>query len=639
MHIVDVVPLTNIPIRSPQVLSYFYKEKLEPGSLVSVPLSGRKVKAIVQNSSHVQERKLELKRKSFELKRISKIICSVPVLSNTQIQLGQYLHEYYLSSLGAVLKLFIPKKLISRKTEIQLSDSSSGENQSEKSVSSPTLLWKKNRLIFYLKEIKKNIPKGQTLLLEPEISRAKADAAGILQEASINNSEISIVHGELASSKEFEEWQKIREGKSKVIIGTRSSVFFPYKNLKTIMINNEENSSYKSWQQYPKYNAKRIAEKLAEIHNTKLILGSNLPSVETYRRAEKGKYNLEKETQSPEADVEMIDMKKEKDEKRHLIFSELLIKKIREKLESNEKIILFVNRRGAATSVICRDCGHAVECEKCKAPMVYHKNKKGNDYLMCHHCGAKRSTPEICPNCGGHRIKYFGIGTQKVKQVAQKLFQEAKIMRLDSDNASNYKEQKEILSTFISEADILIGTRLLLKLKRFDGKINLVGAALVDPLLNFPDFRAQENAFNILFNLKGMAESLVLQTYNPDLSVFGYIRKNKVEEFYESELTDRKQFLYPPFSDIIKISFSNKKSKKAEVEAEKFKDNIDNEVPKEILEKTEVLGPTPAFIPKVRDQYIWNVVLKTKVQEELKRRIKLLIPNKAKVDVDPIQIL
>jgi len=642
MYIVEVVPLTNIPIQSPQALSYFCKENLKPSSLVTIPLSGRELNAIVKETFDAKDKKLELKRKSFELKKIIKVISSEPILTDSQIEIGSYLHNYYLSSLGAILKLFLPKALINRKTAVEISPVSSA-SEIKKERSQPLLLWRRNRNEFYLGEIERTAKEGgQILLLEPEISKVKKSADKIVEEGCVNKSEISVLHGGLNTSREFKEWKNIRQNDSKVIIGTRSSVFFPYGNLATIIVDEEESSNYKSWHQYPRYNAKRVAKKLAETKNAELILGTDLPSIEIYHEVKEGRCKSKKQIEFPDTEIKMIDMKKEeKDNKDNFIFSSFLEQELKRNLDANKQSIVFINRRGTSTSIICRDCGQTVECKKCEAPMVYHKNKKGEEYLMCHHCGAKENTPNVCPNCGGHRIKYFGTGTQKVKRELQDLFKKAEILRLDSDTASDFKKQKQILDKFKSQSDILVGTRLLLKFKEiYATKVDLAAVVLTDPLLNFPDFRAQERAFNILMNLKVISKKLVIQTYNPSLSIFDYLKNNEVEEFFKAELEDRRQLSYPPFSNIIKISFLNKNSKRAEREAEKFKINVTNNISKKVNAYTEILGPTPAFIPKVKDKYIWNLVFKSRSHgKKLKDVLQNLMPNRAKVDVDPTQLL
>lgn len=593
-----------------------------------IPLQGRKVNAIVKEVHQVEQKKMELKRKDFELKGIEKVISPTPVIPEPQMKLALWLQHYFLSSLGAALRLFVPRSLTERKTPVEEKFNSSGLENSK--TETPALLWATHRSNDYQRQLQQVLNRGhQAIFLVPEI----ADVEPRLNFLKENLSErVVTFHSRLGVSEQFENWKSIRTGQARVVVGTRSAVFTPCSELGLIILDQEQSSSYKSWEQHPRYETKRVAEKLAEITGSRLTLGSKMPSVSSYYHAQRGKYQLNKEQIEFQPEVEISDLKQQ-EQQGYCLLGEDLTEKLEQRLRQNQKSVLFMNRRGLATSVICQDCGHAVKCNQCDVPMVYHQD---GSYLLCHHCGEKENHVEACPNCGGHRLKYFGAGTQKVAQKVREIFPEANVLRLDSDVAENFKQQQQTKEEFEQQGDILVGTRLLLKTK-FPENV-FTGIVLIDPILSLPEFNAQEQVFQMIAGFRSKSEQMSIQTYNSEHELFGYLNE-KPEKFYQKELKNRKKLWYPPYSEIIKLVYSDPRNSKAKQKAQRLKEKIEERF-KNLNLKFQVLGPVPNYVPQVKNEYIWNLIIKSEPDSgPLKKELRSLIPKDWKVDVNPIQVL
>ncbi len=424
---------------------------------------------------------------------------------------------------------------------------------------------------------------------------------------------------------------------------TKKLVFAPFNNLKSIIIENEDSSKYISWGRRPYYDTRKIAVQLARIFKAKITLKSKLPSTETRYWARKKKYKLIiQNLKSRIQNSEIIDMREEIKSGNFSIISQELQKKLRE----SRKSVLFISRRGTATFILCRDCGHVIKCPDCDAPLVLHRI---SNKLICHHCGKEEKPPAFCPNCKGYRIKYFGAGTQKVEVEIKKLFPKIEIFRLDSDIVKTPEQQQEIIKKFniaAGKADklkksILIGTQMLIE--KNIKPVNLVGIISIDAILNLPDYRSSERIFKILNQLQLISKKeFIVQTYNPENFAIRSAVDNKLKCFYNKEIENRKVLEYPPFSQIIKLSFEHKNQKKVEDEVkilfEKLKQQAKNF--QLSISNFQLLGPVPAFIPRVKGKYRWNIIIKSKAKN-LKSRNKFLIivPSTWSIEVDPKSLL
>lgn len=644
MFIIDAVPLTKIPLTLNQTFSYFSKEKLEQGSLVVAPIGKRKTTALVIGCAPLSEMKIQLKQSSFKLKGIDYILCQSPIVNQKQIVLGFWVHRYYLCPLGLAFKLLLPQNLLKRKKPFTINGNKKN-SQNKKEGKQPLFLCmgKAQRQKEYKKEIKKTIKeKKQVLFLAPEKGSLKEISS--LIKSAFPKANTIISHGDLKPSQELENWQKTKDGTIDIIIGTRSAVFLPFSKLGLVIIDEYENNSYKSWQQHPKYDARTVAKKLSEGTGACLILADNLPSAISFFEIEQKNWRLKKSAAFPaKPDIEIVDMKEELKKKNFSIFNEKLKRLIIEEQRKGGKTILFINRRGLATALICRDCGFVFKCEKCEAPMVFHKNEKST--MLCHHCGNKRLPPALCPKCQSWKIKPIGAGTQKVAAELEKLAPKIKVLRLDSDIAKTEKQQKEILDNFLQkENDVLVGTQLILNmLKENKKKDFLTAAILVDHLLSLPEYKAEERVFNILWRLKELSKKMIIQTYNPEAPVLKYIAENELEEFLSQELQNREDFQYPPFSHLLKLTYINRDFLGSKTEAENFKNLLESSF-SETKISALILGPAPGFIPKTNGKYVFHILIKIKKEPpsasvKAKEIILQNIRPQWDIDVDPESLI
>jgi len=647
MYIVNVIPLTKIPLTFSQTFTYFSTQNLKKGGLVLAPVSRRKVPCIVQECLALEKIKMEVRKGAFKLKGISTVLCNSPVVSENQIELALWLHRYYLTPLGLSLKLFLPQSIIKRKKPFNVSRIAKKKEKTKKKDKKPLFSWEKDRERTYIKEIKKVFKnKKQVLFLVPDMPCLEKSLTFLKKH--FPPSKISLIHSNIGVSKELKEWETIRGNENGIILGTRSAVFTPYSNLGLIIIDQYESSSFKSWHQYPRYDARTIAQKIAKERRVKIIMGSNLPSAESYYKIQKKEYRTNIITPPPSLlKINVVDMREEIKKQNFSIFSYDLGDLISKSQKKKKQIILFINRRGLATSILCRDCGHVLKCPDCDAPMVYHKQGKDKKpVLICHHCGKKLDPPTLCPICQSWRIKPVGSGTQKVVKELKKRIPKARVLRLDTDTAKTLKEQEGIMKDFYQKkADILITTQLVLKFlpkEDYENKY-VVGAILIDRLINLPEYRSQERAFRILWNLKRIASYLLIQTYNPELALLKHIKKKDPKDFLQEELENRKDFKYPPFSQLIKASFSHKDKRTAKEKTKLLVEKLNTHF-KDSDPAILILGPAPGFIPKVKKRYIYNIVIKIKNRPKgLAQKVKdVILQNISKdlnVDVGPESLL
>ena len=415
----------------------------------------------------------------------------------------------------------------------------------------------------YLQLIQEVLEKNKTaIVLVPEISLTPQMLDRFI--ARFGKEQIAVLHSKLSVGERHDEWERIKEGKAKIIIGARSAIFAPVNDLGIIIIDEEHDSSYKS-ESAPKYNAKEIAKKIANENKIPLLLGSATPDLTTYYQAkEQNKITLleltKRANNSELPQVEIIDLKQELANGNRSMLSMELYQSIEENLKNKLQTILFLNRRGYSTFIMCRNCGYTVKCKNCDISMTYHSYE---NKLKCHYCGYEEKLVKICPECGSDKIRYFGTGTQKLEQEIQKQFPQAKTIRMDVDTVSKKNSHEEILNKFKNEnIDILIGTQMVVKGHHFP-KVTLVGVIAADSSLNIDDYRATERTFQILTQVAGRAGreklpgKVIIQTYNPDNFSIQEAQQQNYKKFYETEIALRKQLKYPPFCDIIIIGFNS----------------------------------------------------------------------------------
>jgi len=503
----------------------------------------------------------------------------------------------------------------------------------------------------YIEAIKEIIKLGKSaIVLVPEISLTPQ----IVNRFKKNFGDIvGVLHSRMSLGERYDTWRMARDGNYKIIIGPRSAIFAPLERIGLIVVDEEQESSYKQFDNPPRYNARDVAIMRARLNNAVAILGSATPSLESYYNAKIGKYQLltlpERVDNAKLPKIEIIDMIKERKENNKTSISSLLSSKINDRLNKGEGIIIFQNRRGYSTYIECQDCGYVEMCDNCSVTLIFHK---AHNHLRCHYCGSVKSVPERCHRCNGIKLKLKGVGTQKVEDEIKTLFPSAKIIRMDLDTTAGKKSYDKIMKKFANaEADILLGTQMVAKGLDFS-RVTLVGVISADIPMLIPDFRSSERTFQLLTQVSGRAGrsekegEVIIQTFQPQHYIFNYVVNHQILEFYESELKIRRDLNYPPFTRLILIEFKGENEKNVESSADEFSNELRANLPQGV----HLLGPSPAAIPKIKRNYRYHIIIKVpkqidkngaelaKIIWQLKEKYETKLNSKGVkliIDVDP----
>ena len=488
--------------------------------------------------------------------------------------------------------------------------------------------------------------KKRALILTPEISLIPQLFSRFESEL---GSRVCVYHSNMNEAERYERWLSIWENEFDVIIGTRSSIFTPIGNLGIIILDEEHDPSYKEGTRV-RYNAQDVAIKLGEILNIPVVMGSATPNVVTRYRAEKEndftllKIPVKAQSSSP-LETQVVDLKKIDRLKEDTAITGKLFTAISEELEKNNKVIIFLNRRGYSNFVICNKCGSVPKCSACDLSYNYHSDRKK---LVCHHCGREQNYTGRCLVCGADNIFLYGTGIQRVQSKLQMRFKETPILRMDSDITVKKKSHQEILSKFISPGgSILIGTQMVAKGLDIED-VTLVGVINCDSMLGLPDYHMNERVYQLITQVSGRAGRkrkkgrVIIQTYNPESSVMKNILDSDYESFYRQELSNRKELCYPPFSNLINIIISGKEENKVKKDIKE----LFAEISKDIRTGSSILGPAPAPFYKINLFYRWHIIIKSKnieysnkILTKILKRFKKFGENKIIIDVDPVWIL
>jgi primosomal protein N' (replication factor Y) len=431
---------------------------------------------------------------------------------------------------------------------------------------------------------------------------------------------VAVLHSKLSLGEQFDEWQRIRDGEFDVVIGPRSAVFAPQPDLSLVIMDEEHEWTYKQQEMSPRYHARDVALKLAELAGTVVVLGSATPDVESFYRAQRGNYCLLQLPErvvpsegSPLPQVEVVDMREELKAGNRSIFSRSLSQAITKAITSHEQVMLFLNRRGGATFIQCRNCGYVLRCRRCEVVLTYHLDE---DILACHQCNYRSPVPQTCPRCLSQRIKFLGTGTQKLTQLAQESFPGARLLRWDSDATKRKDAHREILNRFRAhEADILVGTQMIAKGLDLP-LVTLVGVVNADISLNLPDFRAGERTFQLLSQVLGRAGRgsqggrVIIQTYLPEHYAVQAAARHDYALFYEQEIDYRLKLRNPPFSHLARLIYSHTNDVLCQREAERMKQRLTEEIESQGIDNISLIGPAPAFIHRLRGRFRWQLILR-----------------------------
>lgn len=453
---------------------------------------------------------------------------------------------------------------------------------------------------------------------------------------------VAVLHSKLTEIEKLEQWQQIENGDYKIVVGARSAIFAPVKNLGLIVIDEEHDLSYFS-EKNPKYNTIEIAKYRAKYNNAKLVLGSATPSIESYYNAQNGKYNLLKlnhrATESSLPDVNIIDMREELRRGNISIFSEPLKEAVEENLKNNKQSILFLNKRGHMSYIFCRRCGHVEICSYCDVAMTYHKS---TNRLVCHHCGRTRMKPLICTNCGSKYIKEFGAGTEKLEEETIKLFPNAKVYRIDGDTNTSKDSYLNLYNKMKNkEIDILVGTQMITKGFDFED-VTLVGVIAADISLNIGNYKSSENTFQLLTQVAGRAGrgnekgNVFIQTYKPDNYAIVSSKNHDFQQFYNIELEYREKFKYPPFYNLLNIKLSGKNNGFTRAKIFEIQKYIRNSFYKNNVNNIEIIGPNPSPVSRINNYFRFDINIKYRKENKslINHIIKdILINNSYNIDL------
>lgn len=656
----------NYPLKN-NGLIYFYEGELSRGQVVEVPLGKRFELGCVLNTdeSHSKEFK---ETPTDKIKTIKGIVPDWK-LEESELALFEWMSQYYHYSLGQLIFDCLPHHL---KRPRGLEERQ-GEGKALEFVPNPvqkTIIqsireglghFKRHlihgvtgsgKTIVYLDLIKSTIDSGKSVLfLLPEINLTPQFVETF---AKYVDAPIFSYHSELSDSQKYQIWMTARSmSKGSLILGVRSSVFIPVSNLGMIIIDEEHDTSFKQDDRCP-YNARDVASKKSQLLGIPLILGSATPSIETYSAFHQQNQSLfEMKERAGNAflpEIKLVDArdKSESEENTWPLVPDS-ITAIKEAFSRNEQVLVFVNRLGFASYIQCRGCGHQFNCPNCSISLRYHKRK---NQLACHHCEYKDTLSTQCPECGCMTLSQKGFGTEKVQEVLQNVFPEKKIERFDRDEIKTFKQLEERLADFHGgKIDLMVGTQMLSKGHNFE-KVKLVLILGIDNQLNFPDFRSSERVYQTLTQVAGRAGrysqdgKVLIQTLNPDNSLFDIVKNHDFHKFYQEELRIRELCECPPYKRLAMIHFSSR-----------FQDRLIGHVTEHVavmmkemigkhFQEVSILGPRPAFVEKKSNQFTWSILLKSKDLSQLHNLLKSFEMNyksmssvSYKIDIDPYSLI
>lgn len=642
MQYVEVL-VADATFHGNDALTYSGEETLHAGQIVLVPLRKKTVLGIVLQT---------VPKPSFAAKPIASAPLLPPVPAPL-IGLLTWLRGYYPAPLGAITQLFLPKALPKKPEEANalapltkpgLPPLTDDQAAAVKQIAGPGLHilhgeTGSGKTRVYIELAWAALKRGQSaIVLTPEIgltSQLANDFRAVFGER------VAIVHSGLTEAQRERTWQRLLEQEDPVVvIGARSALFSPLKRVGLIVIDESHETAYKQ-DQAPHYHAGMVAAKLAELHKATLVLGSATPLITNYAVASAKQRPIIRMTHTAAKTIDhakhvhVVDLRERGSFTKSPYLSNELLAAMKEALQKGEQTLLFLNRRGTARVVLCQDCGWQALCPHCDLPLVYH----GDQHLMrCHSCDYKAPSPTSCPNCHSTAVIFKSIGTKAVAEEAQRLFPEAHIQRFDTDNKKSERLDQHYDTVRAGGVDILIGTQTLAKGLDLP-QLSLVGVIIADTSLYFPDFSAQERTYQLLSQVLGRigrghrASTAIIQTYAPESELLRTIIDKDWDSFYNAELAERRQFLFPPYCYLLKLSCARASSASAQRAAEAFAESTRREVGGIAVE-----GPTPSFHEKVQNKYVWQVIVKAKRRGQLLEIIARL-PSGWSYDIDPMNLL
>ena len=635
------------------------------GARVFVPFGPRTLVGYVTALNDVAEVK--------DIKEIKGVIDKEPILTDELLKLTKWISENYFCSWGEAIGAVIPggirkgkesigsrikvpeiraEDFVITEPHVLMDEQGAALKEIEESIDKNDArtfllhgITASGKTEVYLQAIEIVLQKGrQAIMLVPEIALTPQT---IERFVSRFGHRVAVIHSHLTPAKRFLEWKKIKDGKADIVVGARSAIFAPMSRLGLIIIDEEHETTYKQ-DDVPRYHARDVAGERARLNRCPLILGSATPSLESYYKAKSGEYKLIRLTKRIEdrllPKMKIVDMRMElATRKRITVFSKVLLDAVDKALKAGKQVIIFLNRRGFSTFINCKKCGFVMKCRRCDAVMVYHFEEKK---LICHYCNYHQPPPDICPKCRSGYIRYFGLGTEKVESEMSRAFSGIKIARMDSDTTAKKGSHDKILSRFKSgEVKMLVGTQMIAKGLDFP-QVTLVGVVSADVTLNIPDFRSSERTFNLLTQVGGRAGrgedggEVIVQTYTPDHYAILAAAKHDYDKFYEEEIVSRKELLFPPFINLVKVVVRARN--------EEFTHQVADELAEAIRQADKdamFSGPAPVPMARVRGYFRYNILMKGKDTAAMCALLRKVLDGFRKphgvliaVDVDPLSM-
>lgn len=642
MYIIEVIPLTTLPSQVPQLLSYFFNQHLKRGSIVEVFINNRRSKGVVVSSLPVEGQKIILKKSDFQLKKISSVINARPQVNHNQFKIALWLSKNYYAPLSLCLKAVLPAFFFKKKYELQITPSSSDKNHEPIAPS----LEKSFFILCRAKDILKNLrpliqkelrQKKQILLIVPELSTLQ-----YFYDILAGYYETAVIYGSLSNKELFRNWKNIQSGDAEIIIGTRLALFAPFKNLGLIIVEDPANQAYKS-DMTPKYITPDLAKYIAYLYRAKLTFIASALDVKNYFAIKNTAYQINHLLPKSRPLIIIADMLTERKSGNFSLFSRKASVQIFNILEKNKKVLIFSSRKGYSGTFLCDNCGLSIQCSRCSIPLRVHKIPES--VLLCPRCSEKKKIPEICPNCNSYKLKAVGLpGSQKIYEALTLLCKnwpkQPLILILDSALVKTPGAEKTILEKMgTSEPLIVIATQMIFS-HRYSQHFDLIVVPNTDGLTYMPDFKTEEE---LMYQFQKLLDfdpkQVLLQTFNHNNYALSVIATGHYDEFYERELASRQLFFYPPFSRLVKLSLRHTDQPKAlyasRILSEKLKMAI---LQKKLQDNIKLLGPSPAFIEKEKNFYIYNIILKIAPEEKLENILKF-VPTNWSIDVDPKSVL
>jgi primosomal protein N' (replication factor Y) len=664
---VDVV--INRPIEGPFTYSIpdDLKQDVKIGSCVEVSFGTKKETGYVVG--------FPARAKVKNIKSIIRILDRSPLIDTKMLRLTRWIADYYYSSWGEAISAAVPGvlkkgmrsrrnriKKVQEEIEVEFIDGSdkhlsptpeqkqaldSIRDCIDKGISRIFLLHGvtgSGKTEVYLQSISRALDSGRSsIVLVPEISLTPQTVARFRARF---GDKIAVLHSRLLGSRRASEWKRISSGEARIVVGARSAIFAPVKDLGLVVVDEEHETSYKQ-EDVPRYNARDVAIKRIELEKAVCILGSATPSLESFYAAKTGHYTLVELAERIDSrllpEVEIVDMREELTRTKKIpIFSQSLKTWIDKDISEGKQAIVFLNRRGFSTFISCRKCGYVLTCRRCNVSLTYHFYRKK---LICHHCSYKIDPPDICPKCNSSYVRYWGIGTERIESELHRSFPKARISRMDTDATCKRGTHEKILSRFKDhKIDILVGTQMIAKGLDFP-KVTLVGVVSADTALNLPDFRSGERTFNLLTQVAGRAGRselggrVIIQTYAPAHYSIQAARNHDYNSFYDKEISLRRELNLPPLCHMASLMFKGYKEEKVLTVSESLREDL---IKKDESKEIEIIGPAPSPISRMKGMYRWNLFLKSDRIENISSLLKKVLGNNRRmsgviisVDMDP----